>query len=111
MYFDSNEITDGNKASRVIPLAGSFVEALSEGKDANASSKGFQLVCPSRSFVFSCSSAEVELWIAAIAEEIDLANSMRVHSSNLTLLNSGNHTHTVTGESTGDVTEGSPVAT
>ena len=77
MYFDSTDISESNKASKVIPLQGSFVESLETGMDAK--SFGFQLVCPSRSYVFSCDRKDdLDLWLANIAEEINVANSLIV---------------------------------
>lgn len=52
IYFDSVEISTKNKAARVIPLTGSYVEPLETGIDDK--SFGFQIVSPSRNFAFSC---------------------------------------------------------
>ena len=77
IYFDSTDISEANKASRVIPLAGSYVEATAEGKDSK--SFGFQVVAPSRSYFFSCDSrADLDLWLEVISEEITLANNMLI---------------------------------
>jgi len=99
VYFDSTEVSEGNKASRVVPLAGAYAEPIAEGMDAK--SFGFQVIAPSRSFVFSCKSnttiyygfqfikkvhvlmpinltgasrEELDQWLAALATEISVAN-------------------------------------
>lgn len=75
MYFDSNEISETNKASRIMQLAGSYVEPLPEGMDSKQF--GFQVVAPSRSFVLSCSSRdEYDAWLEAFTEEISIANKL-----------------------------------
>ena len=80
VYFDALEISENNRAAKVIPLQGSFVEATKEGKDQN--SFGFQLVCPGRSFLFSCESNDaLDSWLMALQEEIAVANSLSVNGN------------------------------
>ncbi len=80
LYFDSLEISESNKASKVIPLQGSFIEETKDGKDSK--SFGFQLVCPGRSYNFSCESNDaLDSWLLAFQEEIAVANSMSVNNS------------------------------
>ena len=77
LYFDSLEISENNKASKVIPLQGSFIETTKEGKDLK--SFGFRLVCPGRSYIFSCESNDaLDSWLTAFQEEIAIANSIDV---------------------------------
>jgi hypothetical protein len=71
-YFDDDDISEENIASRVISLVGSRVETRSKGKDSQ--SFGFQVVASNRKYIFSCDSKEnLDLWLKLITQEIALA--------------------------------------
>ena len=77
VYFDSDEISDKNKAARLMPLGddGTKVE---HRADRSGGANCFALVTPAREFLFSVPSADKATeWVAAIQAEIEAAQRTR----------------------------------
>ena len=73
VYFDSDEISDKNRAARLMPLGddGTKVELRA---DRSGGSHCFALVTPAREYLFSVPTADrAAKWVAAIQAEIEAA--------------------------------------
>jgi signal transduction histidine kinase len=74
VYFDSDEISDKNRAARLMPLGddGTKIELRA---DRSGGSHCFALVTPAREYLFSVPTADrAAKWVAAIQAEIEAAH-------------------------------------